>query len=393
MNQNVTPSIFSVGIDDPNAQLFEQQYKLTRGMSYNSYAIIDRQIAVVDSVEAGHSDQWLRQISEATDGRAVDYLIVQHMEPDHSACIMEAVDRWPDLKIVTTAKSAAMLAQFFPHADLSGRIQTVKEGENLQLGEHTLRFIMAPMVHWPEVMVTYDETDKVLFSADAFGKFGAVQYPDDWVSEARRYYINIVGKYGAQVQALMRKLQEPAIRIIAPLHGPVLRENLAFYVDLYHRWSRYEPECKGILVAYSSIYGGTAEAANRLAEMLRRRNCGEIVTMDLSLTDQAEAVAQAFRLSGMVVAAPTYDASLYPPMHDFLHHLRLKNYRNRRVGMIENGSWAPIAAKLMREMLQPLQGIEIVEPVVTVRSRLNAANFDQLEALADAMASDPDTTV
>lgn len=393
MNQNVTPSIFSVGIDDPNAQLFEQQYKLTRGMSYNSYAIIDRQIAVVDSVEAGHSEQWLRQISEATDGRAVDYLIVQHMEPDHSACIMEAVDRWPSLKIVTTAKSAAMLAQFFPHADLSGRIQTVKEGENLQIGEHTLRFIMAPMVHWPEVMVTYDETDKVLFSADAFGKFGAVQYPDDWVSEARRYYINIVGKYGAQVQALMRKLQEPAIRIIAPLHGPVLRENLAFYVDLYHRWSRYEPECKGILVAYSSIYGGTAEAANRLAEMLRRRNYGEIVTMDLSLTDQAEAVAQAFRLSGMVVAAPTYDASLYPPMHDFLHHLHLKNYRNRHVGMIENGSWAPIAAKLMREMLQPLQGIEIVEPVVTVRSRLNAANFDQLEALADAMASDPDTTV
>lgn len=393
MNQNVTPSIFSVGIDDPNAQLFEQQYKLTRGMSYNSYAIIDRQIAVVDSVEAGHADQWLRQINEATDDRAVDYLIVQHMEPDHSACIMEAVDRWPDLKIVTTAKSAAMLAQFFPQADLSGRIQTVKEGENLQLGEHTLRFIMAPMVHWPEVMVTYDETDKVLFSADAFGKFGAVQYTDDWVSEARRYYINIVGKYGAQVQALMRKLQEPAIRIIAPLHGPVLRENLAFYVDLYHRWSRYEPECKGILVAYSSIYGGTAEAANRLAEMLRRRNCGEIVTMDLSLTDQAEAVAQAFRLSGMVVAAPTYDASLYPPMHDFLHHLRLKNYRNRRVGMIENGSWAPIAAKLMREMLQPLQGVEIVEPVVTVRSRLNAANIDQLETLADAMATDPDTTV
>lgn len=393
MNQNVTPSIFSVGIDDPNVQLFEQQYKLTRGMSYNSYAIIDRQIAVVDSVEAGHADQWLRQISEATDGSAVDYLIVQHMEPDHSACIMEAVDRWPGLKIVTTAKSAAMLAQFFPQADLSDRIQTVKEGDTLQLGDHTLRFIMAPMVHWPEVMVTYDETDKVLFSADAFGKFGAVQYPDDWVSEARRYYINIVGKYGAQVQALLRKLQEPAIRTIAPLHGPVLRENLAFYVDLYHRWSRYEPECKGILVAYSSIYGGTAEAANRLAEMLRRRNCGEIVTMDLSLTDQAEAVAQAFRLSAMVVAAPTYDAALYPPMHDFLHHLRLKNYRNRRVGMIENGSWAPIAAKLMREMLQPLQGIEIVEPVVTVRSRLNAANIDQLEALADAMASDPDTNV
>lgn len=385
MKQNVAPSIFSVGVDDPSKCLFEQQYRLPRGMSYNSYAIIDDKIAVMDSVEAGHAGQWIRQIESVTGGRPVDYLVVQHMEPDHSASIMAATDRWPGLKIITSAKAVAMLGQFFPAAGLAERAQAVKEGDTLPLGSHTLRFYAAPMVHWPEVIVSYEEHDHVLFSADAFGKFGAVQYADDWVSEARRYYINIVGKYGNQVQSLLKKLNEPPISIIAPLHGPVLRGNLAPYLRLYDKWSRYEPECRGVLVAYASIYGGTAEAACRLAEMLRRRDCGEVVVMDLSLTDQAEAVAQAFRLSSMVVAAPTYDASLYPAMYDFLHHLSLKNYRNRRVGLIENGSWAPIAAKLMRDMLQ-FPGVEIVETAVTIRSRMTDATVQELERLADAMA-------
>lgn len=386
MKQNVAPNIFSVGIDDPSKSLFEQQYKLPRGMSYNSYVIVDDKVAVMDSVEAGHAAQWIRQIEAAAGGRPVDYLVVQHMEPDHSASIMAATDRWPELKIVASAKAVAMLGQFFPEAGLAERAQAVKEGDTLPLGSHTFRFYAAPMVHWPEVIVSYEEHDQVLFSADAFGKFGAVQYADDWVSEARRYYINIVGKYGNQVQSLLKKLNEPPISIIAPLHGPVLRGNLAPYLRLYDKWSRYEPECEGVLVAYASIYGGTAEAACRLAEKLRRRNCGEVVVMDLSLTDRAEAVAQAFRLSSMVAAAPTYDASLYPAMNDFLHHLALKNYRNRRVGLIENGSWAPIAAKLMRDMLQ-LPGVEIVEPAVTIRSRMTDATVADLEKLADAMTS------
>lgn len=385
MNRNVATSIFSVGIDDPSISLFEQQYMLSRGMSYNSYTIVDDRITVMDSVEAGHADQWIRQIEAVAGGRDVDYLVVQHMEPDHSASILSATDRWPGMKIVISAKGAAMLGQFFPGADLSDRIQTVKEGDILTLGTHTLRFYAAPMVHWPEVIVSYEEHEHVLFSADAFGKFGAVQYADDWVSEARRYYINIVGKYGNQVQSLLKKLTELSISIIAPLHGSVLRGNLAPYLQLYDTWSRYEPECRGVLVAYASIYGGTAEAACRLAEMLRERDCGDVVVMDLSLTDQAEAVAQAFRLSAMVVAAPTYDASLYPAMYDFLHHLAIKNYRNRRVGLIENGSWAPVAARQMRDMLQ-LPGVEIVEPTVTIRSRATAETMAELGKLADAMS-------
>lgn len=384
MNQQVTPTIFYVGIDNPSETKFERQYPLPKGMSYNSYLIVDEKIAVMDSVESDGGDQWISQISGVIPGRTPDYLVVHHMEPDHSACIVAALDKWPSLTVVTSQKAIAMLRQFFPDYDFTGRTLAVAEGDTLPLGTHKLRFYTAPMVHWPEVIVSYEEHEQVLFSADAFGKFGALQYHDNWTDEARRYYINIVGKYGNQVQSLLRKLNESHISIIAPLHGPVLRGNLNPYLRLYDRWSRYESECRGVLVAYASIYGGTEAAALALAEKLRAVDAGEIVVMDLTQCDQSEAISQAFRLSGMVLASPTYDASLYPAMYDFLHHLTLKNYRNRRVGLIENGSWAPVAARLMRGMLEPLPGVVTAEPTVTIRSRLTPEKLTELQALAEA---------
>lgn len=386
MDCNITPTIKYVGVDDINATLFEEQYPLPHGMSYNSYVILDEKIAVLDSVEAGQGALWLQQIETATQGKAPDYLVVHHMEPDHSACITAILDRYPSLKLVASTQAIGMLPQFFPGYDFTGRTMAVKEGDTLPLGQHTLQFFSAPMVHWPEVMVSYEQSEQVLFSADAFGKFGALQYADEWDNEARRYYINIVGKYGPQVTRLLDKLTAPAISIIAPLHGPVITDNLPHYVDLYRTWSAYRPECQGVLVAYASIYGGTADAAQRIAEMLRQTDAGEIVTINLCRADQSEAVAQAFRLSSMIVAAPTYDAGLYPAMHDFLYHLSIKNYRNRRVGIIENGSWAPIAAKVMRTMLEPLPQIEIIDPVVTIRSRINDSSLQQLQLLAQNIA-------
>lgn len=386
MDCNITPTIKYVGVDDINATLFEEQYPLPHGMSYNSYVILDEKIAVLDSVEAGQGSLWLQQIETTTQGKAPDYLVVHHMEPDHSACITAILDRYPSLKLVASTQAIGMLPQFFPSYDFTGRTIAVKEGDTLPLGQHTLQFFSAPMVHWPEVMVSYEQSEQVLFSADAFGKFGALQYADEWDNEARRYYINIVGKYGPQVTRLLDKLTAPAISIIAPLHGPVITDNLTHYVDLYRTWSAYRPECQGVLVAYASIYGGTADAAQRIAEMLRQTDAGEIVTINLCRADQSEAVAQAFRLSSMIVAAPTYDAGLYPAMHDFLYHLSIKNYRNRRVGIIENGSWAPIAAKAMRTMLEPLPQIEIIDPVVTIRSRLNDTSMQQLQLLAQNIA-------
>lgn len=386
MDCNITPTIKYVGVDDINATLFEEQYPLPHGMSYNSYVILDEKIAVLDSVEAGQGSLWLQQIETATQGKAPDYLVVHHMEPDHSACITAILDRYPSLKLVASTQAIGMLPQFFPGYDFTGRTIAVKEGDTLPLGQHTLQFFSAPMVHWPEVMVSYEQSEQVLFSADAFGKFGALQYADEWDNEARRYYINIVGKYGPQVTRLLDKLTSPAISIIAPLHGPVITDNLTHYVDLYRTWSAYRPECQGVLVAYASIYGGTADAAQRIAEMLRQTDAGEIVTINLCRADQSEAVAQAFRLSSMIVAAPTYDAGLYPAMHDFLYHLSIKNYRNRRVGIIENGSWAPIAAKAMRTMLEPLPQIEIIDPVVTIRSRINDNSMQQLQLLAQNIA-------
>lgn len=385
MNQQVTPKITYTGIDMPAEHLFERQYALPKGMSYNSYLIADEKTAIMDSVEAGGADRWLRQIEAATD-RCPDYLVVHHMEPDHSACIMAALDKWPSLTVVASQKAIAMLPQFFPGVDFTGRTLAVKEGDTLPLGHHTLRFFAAPMVHWPEVMVSYEEQEHILFSADAFGKFGALQFDDNWIDEARRYYINIVGKYGNQVQALLKKLALLPVSIIAPLHGPVLRGDLTPYLDLYGKWSRYEPECRGVLVAYASVYGGTEAAALRLAGMLREVDACTVAVMDLTACDRSEAVAQAFRFSAMVVAAPTYDASLFPAMHQFLHHLTLKNYRNRTVGIIENGSWAPVAARQMRAMLETLPGITFAAPTVTIHSRPDEATDEALRALTQAFA-------
>lgn len=386
MNRHLTPSIKYVGVDDTEATLFERQYPLHHGMSFNSYVVTDDKTAIMDSVEAGSGQLWIRQIESVIGDRHPDYLIVHHMEPDHSACIAMAVDRWPGITIVATAKAIAMLKRFFPGREFAHTL-AVGEGDKLSLGTHTLHFYTAPMVHWPEVMVSYEEHEHVLFSADAFGKFGALQYDDDWTNEARRYYINIVGKYGNQVQALLKKLSEPLISIIAPLHGPVLRGNLNPYLKLYDRWSRYEAETRGVLVAYASIYGGTAEAANRLAEKLRIEGAGEVVVADLCTSDQSEAIAQAFRLSTMVIASPTYDAGIYPAMHDFLHHLTIKNYRNRRVAIIENGSWAPVAGRLMAKMLDQLPGIEIIHPVITIHSRPDKDTFEALDALAKVITA------
>lgn len=382
MNQFVTPAIRFTGIDVPSADLFEQQYRLPHGMSYNSYVIIDSKIAVMDSVEAGSGMRWIRSVEEATGGRQPDYLVVHHMEPDHSSCVAMAMVRWPGLMLVASAKAISMLPQFFPGRDFADRAIAVKEGDVLDLGTHHLTFYAAPMVHWPEVMVSYESSERVLFSADAFGKFGSLQYADEWINEARRYYMNIVAKYGNQVQSLLRKLTAPPIDVIAPLHGPVLRGHLGYYVKLYDTWSRYQSECRGVLVAYASIYGGTEEAAVHIADVLRSKGVGDVTVMNLCLCDMSEAVAQAFRHSAMVVAAPTYDAGIFPAMHDFLYHLVIKGYRNRIVGVVENGSWAPVAGRLMRKMLETLPGITFAGDTVTIRSRMTADDETALAGLA-----------
>lgn len=388
MDLQVAPGVFSVGVDAPDEKFFENQYLLPHGMSYNSYVVVAGRIAVMDSVEAGQGDRWMSRIEEAVGERCPDYLVVQHMEPDHSACILEAMRRWPEMQVVATAKAIAMMKQFFPDAasDMTSRCLQVKEGDTLDLDGCTLRFFLAPMVHWPEVMVTYDETHRILFSADAFGKFGSLEHTDNWIDEARRYYMNIVNKYGAQVQSVLKKLSPLAIDTIAPLHGPVLKGDLTPYLNLYDTWSRYCPETRGVLVAYASIYGGTAGAALRLAEKLRELDAGTVVVCDLCHCDHSEALAQAFRLTTTVLASPTYDAGLFPPMHDFIYHLTIKNFRNRRVALIENGSWAPTAARLMEKMLDTLPGIEYVEPRVTIKSVPDDDVFKQIDRLAGEIA-------
>lgn len=385
MSIHISSSIRSVGVNDPHATLFEAQYHLPHGMSYNSYVILDHKIAVMDTVDAHCVSAWIQQLADALDGRTPDYLVVHHMEPDHTAGIEAIMRRYPDIKLVASAGAIKMLPQFFGDTDFTGRVMTVREGDTLQLGDHKLHFIAAPMVHWPEVMVSYEEREKVLFSADAFGKFGIDNYPDNWVDEARRYYINIVGKYGMQVTSLLNKLEPAKVAAIAPLHGPVLQNDILPYVNLYKLWSGYIPETRGVLVAYASIYGGTAEAARRIARMLLEAGEEHAPLMDLCVCDQSEAIAQAFRYDRMIVAAPTYDAAIYPAMHDFLHHLTLKGYRDRTVGIIENGSWAPAAGKQMRDMLSKMKGITIVDPCVTVRSRLNKDSLNTLSQLAAAM--------
>ena len=381
----ITSTIKYVGVDDLDIDLFESQYVVPEGMAYNSYVILDEKVAILDTVDARKSAEWWANVEAVLDGRTPDYLVVQHLEPDHAALIHEVLDRYPQTKIVATAKAVQMMPQFFDSVDFEGRTIAVKEGDTLSLGSHTLQFFVAPMVHWPEVMVSYEQSEKVLFAADAFGKFGALCNGGAWDCEARRYFINICGKYGAQVQTLLKKAATLDIKIICPLHGPVLTENLGHYIGLYDIWSKYEPENEGVLVAYASIHGGTAVAANRLADMLREKGAPKVVVTDLSRCDMAEAVEDAFRYSHMVVCAASYDADVFPPMHDFLHHLKLKNYQNRKVAIVENGSWAPTAGRVMRGMLEGMKNIEIVEPMVTIRSRMKESDLPAMEHLAVAL--------
>lgn len=382
---NVTETIKYIGVDDNDIDLFESQYIVPNGISYNSYLIKDEKIAIMDTVDLRKSKDWWDNLTTALEGRTPDYLIVQHMEPDHAGNIDAALQKYPDLKVVASARAIQMLPQFFEGTDFEGRTMAVKEGETLNLGKHTLQFFMAPMVHWPEVMVTYDQTDKVVFSADGFGKFGALTHEEDWACEARRYYFNICGKYGVQVQALLKKLAALDVTCICPLHGPILNENLEYYIGLYDTWSKYEVETDGIFIAYASIHGGTAEAAKKLAEILRTKGAPKVSIADLSRDDMAEAVEDAFRMGKLIVAAASYDAGVFPPMHDFLHHLQIKSYQKRRVGIMENGSWAPCAARVMTSMLEQMKEIEIVQPVVTIHSRMKQTDIPAMEALADAI--------
>lgn len=381
----ISPAIKYVGVDDLDIDLFESQYVVPEGMAYNSYIILDEKVAIMDTADARKGAEWWCNVKGALAGRTPDYLVVQHLEPDHAALIAEVMEEYPAVKVVATAAAVKMLPQFFEGVDFGNRVVTVKEGDTLPLGSHTLQFFVAPMVHWPEVMVSYEQSEKVLFSADAFGKFGALCNEGPWDCEARRYYINICGKYGAQVQALLKKAATLDIRMICPLHGPVLTEDLGHYIGLYDIWSRYEPETEGVFVAYASIHGGTAVAANRLAEILREKGAPKVVVTDLSRCDMAEAVEDAFRYSHMVVCAASYDADVFPPMYDFLHHLKMKNYQKRRVAIVENGSWAPTAGRVMRAMLEGMKEIEIVEPVVTIRSRMKEGDLAAMELLSTSL--------
>lgn len=380
----ITDSILYVGVDDKTLDLFESQYIIPNGVSYNSYLILDEKVTVMDTVDARATDEWLSNLEAALAGRDVDYLVVSHMEPDHASNIKNLMDKYPNLKVVGNAKTFAMIPQFFD-VDISDRTVVVKEGDTLSLGKHTLQFFMAPMVHWPEVMVTYEQTEKILFSADGFGKFGTLDADEAWTCEARRYYFNIVGKYGAQVQALLKKAATLDIQMICPLHGPILKEDLGYYIGKYDIWSKYEPEDEGVFIAYASIHGNTAKAAKKLAEMLEEKGAKRVAIADLSRDDMAEAVEDAFRHSQLVVASSTYDGGLFPCMEDFLSHLKAKNYQKRTVAMIENGSWAPVAGKKMREYFEGMKEIEICEPVVTIKSTMKEDTVKVMEELAEKL--------
>ena len=375
-----------IGVDDTDIDLFEALYDVPNGVSYNSYLIADDKVAIMDAVDIRKCNEWMENLSEALNGRTPDYLVVQHMEPDHAGSVAAVIERYGDIKIVCSARAAQMLPQFFDGFDFVGRTIVVAEGDTLSLGSHTLKFFMAPMVHWPEVMVSYETKSKILFSADAFGKFGALSHEEEWTCEARRYYFNICGKYGVPVQALLKKAASLDIAAIYPLHGPMLTENLDYYIGLYDCWSKYEVETDGVFIAYASIYGGTAAVAKKLAEMLRAMGVPKVSIADLCRDDKAEAVEDAFRMGTLVLAAASYDGDVFPPMHDFLHHLQMKGYRSRRVALIENGSWAPSAARAMRAMLEPLKEIEFLEPTVTIRSRMKQSDIPALERLAEQIA-------
>lgn len=380
----VTEDIRYIGVNDHDVDLFEGQYTVENGMSYNSYVILDEKVAVMDTVDAHFGVEWLQNLETELNGRRPDYLVVQHMEPDHSANIAVFMETYPEAQIVSSAKAFVMMQQFFG-TDFPERKVVVGEGSTLKLGRHTLTFVTAPMVHWPEVIVTYDSTDKVLFSADGFGKFGALDVEEDWADVARRYYIGIVGKYGAQVQALLKKAAALDIAIICPLHGPVLNENLGYYLDKYNTWSSYAVEDEGVVIAYTSVYGHTKEAVEELAEKLNQRGCPNVVVADLARCDMAEVVADAFRYSKLVLATTTYNATIFPHMQNFIDHLTARNYQSRTVGMIENGAWAPMAAKVMKKMLETSKNLTYTDTTVTVKCALNDASRAQIDALADEL--------
>ena len=385
MKTLITETIKYIGVDDTDIDLFESQYIVPNGISYNSYVILDQKVAIMDTVDFRKCEEWIANLQRELNGRVPDLLVVQHLEPDHAGCIAEILKLYPALKIVASARACKMLPQFFEGIDFSQNTIAVKEGDTISLGSHTLQFFMAPMVHWPEVMVTYDQQDKVVFAADGFGKFGALSHDEEWACEARRYYFNICGKYGTAVQTLLKKPATLEVAYICPLHGPILSENLGYYISLYDTWSRYDVETEGIFIAYASIHGGTATVAHRLKDILIEKGAPKVSIADLSRDDMAEAVEDAFRMDRLVVAAASYDGDVFPPMHHFLHHLQLKLYQKRRVGIIENGSWAPSAARVMRGMLEQMKEIEIVEPVITIQSRMKQSDIPQLEALADAL--------
>ena len=387
MKVTISDAVKYIGVDDKTIDLFESQYVVPEGVSYNSYLILDEKVALMDTVDVRGMQEWEKNLTEALGGRKVDYLVIQHLEPDHAGSIGRLLELYPDVTLVGNAKTFAMLPQFFD-IDPDVKKLTVAEGDTLSLGSHTLTFVMAPMVHWPEVMVSYESTEKILFSADGFGKFGALDAEDEegWACEARRYYFNIVGKYGAPVQALLKKAAALDIQMICPLHGPILKEDLGYYIGLYDTWSSYKPENKGVLVAYASIHGNTAKVAEKFAEMLRERGVEKVVVSDLAREDMAEVIEDAFRYDRMVVAGASYDGGVFPCMQDFLHHLQSKAYQNRTVGIIENGSWGPTAGRTMKAILETMKNVTIVDPMVTIKSTMKDADIPALEALADMVA-------
>lgn len=381
-NIKITEQIKYIGANDKTLDLFESQYRIPNGVSYNSYLILDEKIAVMDTVDTRATGEWLRKMNLELAGREPDYLVVSHMEPDHAANIQLLAERFPQMKIVANAKTVPMMGQFFT-MDFADRVVTVAEGDTLELGKHTLQFFMAPMVHWPEVMVAYEQSEKILFSADGFGKFGSLDTEEEWLDEARRYFINIVGKYGNPVQNLLKKAATLDIQMIAPLHGPILKEDLGYYIGKYLTWSSYEPEEEGILLAYASIHGNTRIAAEKMAGLLEEAGAKKVVLMDLARDDMAQAVANAFRFDKMVLASPTYDGGLFPCMEDFLHHLKAKSYQKRTVALIENGSWGPMAAKCMRSILGEMKDITVLDDVVTIKSSMKPENVAQMRELAE----------
>ncbi|MGN1301689.1 MAG: FprA family A-type flavoprotein [Clostridia bacterium] len=380
MRFNVTDKIEYIGVNDKTLDLFESQYIIPNGVSYNSYIIKDEKTVVMDTVDKRATNEWFENLEETLNGKMVDYLVISHLEPDHSANIQLLAEKYPDMKIILNQKTASMMNQFFD-LDLSSRYIIVKEGDVIEIGEHKLQFFMAPMVHWPEVMVTYEQTEKILFSADGFGKFGTLDTDEDWACEARRYYFNIVGKYGAQVQQLLKKASSLDIKMICPLHGPILKDNLSYYINKYDIWSSYKPEDDGVLIAYNSIHGNTRQAVEKLENMLKENGAKKVVASDLSREDMAEVIEDAFRYDKLIIASPTYDAGLFPTTEKFLRHLKHKNYQNRRIGIIENGSWAPMAAKLMKDIITDMKDIEICNTVVTIKTRLNDEAEEKMKTL------------